>query len=406
MHDMQALVNEDCRKQAPTPAAVGRAAGNTSHLLLIVIVLIITLPSIRLLVSFGSLSLGPPPRLGLGRLRRRRFRLLCCCSSGGVCTGHWPVRSQFASCAAVQMGKRDGTYRADRPFCSVSLLGQGQKWIVFPVLDSQCTPQARDGAQQALIAGFGCTGGSRKQSAKSWLSALRQPVNPHRPSPPVLPQACPMPKRKPSWAPFPEQERYDSTVVATQQRSNNQHRSVVQPDNDQTSRQPILSSSCGAVTQPPPPPRDTTSRMADKEELFDLVDDADNVIGTELRSIVHQKGARHMHMLPAEPAPTSAAQPPPATCRAALPLLPCAPCPMLHYTRTVPLSQACCTGRCTPGCSAPMGRCSSSGAAHSKKLGAASSICRWRSTCSQGSPTCRCAACRGMGLPAVLCAVV
>ena len=31
--------------------------------------------------------------------------------------------------------------------------------------------------------------------------------------------------------------------------------------------------------------------MADKEELFDLVDDADNVIGTELRSIVHQRGA-------------------------------------------------------------------------------------------------------------------
>lgn len=31
--------------------------------------------------------------------------------------------------------------------------------------------------------------------------------------------------------------------------------------------------------------------MADKEELFDLVDEQDNVIGTELRSVVHSKGA-------------------------------------------------------------------------------------------------------------------
>lgn len=32
--------------------------------------------------------------------------------------------------------------------------------------------------------------------------------------------------------------------------------------------------------------------LADKEELFDLVDDQDNVIGTELRSVVHQKGGQ------------------------------------------------------------------------------------------------------------------
>ena len=33
--------------------------------------------------------------------------------------------------------------------------------------------------------------------------------------------------------------------------------------------------------------------MADKEEWFDLVDEADKVIGTELRSIVHQTGDQH-----------------------------------------------------------------------------------------------------------------
>ena len=35
--------------------------------------------------------------------------------------------------------------------------------------------------------------------------------------------------------------------------------------------------------------------MADKEELFELVDEQDNVIGTELRSVVHTKGAPRRH---------------------------------------------------------------------------------------------------------------
>ena len=87
MHERVAeRLRNNRRKHPPTTSVVIRPAASSSHLLLIVIVLIIILPFSRLLVSFGSLALGPPPRLGLGFGRGRRLHLLCC-SSGGSCTG-------------------------------------------------------------------------------------------------------------------------------------------------------------------------------------------------------------------------------------------------------------------------------------------------------------------------------
>ena len=67
MHERVAeRLRNNRRKHPPTTSVVIRPAASSSHLLLIVIVLIIILPFSRLLVSFGSLALGPPPRLGLG----------------------------------------------------------------------------------------------------------------------------------------------------------------------------------------------------------------------------------------------------------------------------------------------------------------------------------------------------
>jgi len=54
---------------------------------------------------------------------------------------------------------------------------------------------------------------------------------------------------------------------------------------------------------------------ADKEELFDLVDEQDRVVGTELRSVVHAKGVTSEQVDRGMLRPVARCHQPAATCR-------------------------------------------------------------------------------------------
>lgn len=151
-----------------------------------------------------------------------------------------------------------------------------------------------------------------------------------------------------------------------------------------------------AAAHPPPlpPPPLPQHGMADKEELFDLVDEQDNVIGTELRSVVHSKGA-----IASKGTRCSAVQWPSKRHRLLQVFTACQhqcayrPVRPAHYSSSCyklpSMLQACCTALCTCGCSAPTARCWCSAARRTRRLGPGSWTCRWRSTCSRGRATCR-----------------